>query len=130
MGIFNRLFSSSDAASKGKQKLEWVPLNSIAQLDEIQSLSAGNKVLIFKHSTRCGISSMVLKKFEAALEPQPDTVLYILDLLNHRDISNEIANRFHVHHESPQLIVIENGSCTHHASHYKIVEWASSNSVD
>lgn len=129
MGILNRLFSSSDADSKGKPKLDWIPLETTTQLDDIQSLSASTKVLIFKHSTRCGISSMVLKKFAATFEPTPNTALYFLDLLNHRDVSNEIANRFQVHHESPQLLVVENGSCTHHASHYAIVEWAARNSA-
>lgn len=130
MSILNRLFSSSDSESKGKSKQEWAPLSSIAQLDDIQSLSADSKVLIFKHSTRCGISSMVLKKFEAAFQPPSNTPLYLLDLLNHRDVSTEIANRFDVHHESPQLLVIENGNCTEHASHYAIVEWAARNAAD
>ncbi|TNF08335.1 MAG: DUF2847 family protein, partial [Bacillota bacterium] len=46
--------------------------------------------------------------------------LYFLDLLNHRDVSNEIANRFQVVHQSPQLILIKNGVAVYNASHSEI----------
>lgn len=125
MGIFNRLFSSSEPSSNPKPVLDWIPLSSVSQLDEIESQSDGRKAMIFKHSTRCGISRMVLRKFEAILDLDENSTLYFLDLLNHRDISNEIANRFQVTHQSPQLLVIENGNCTDHASHHQIVELVS-----
>ncbi len=120
MGIFN-LFSSSGSSEKKQSELNWIPLESLSQLDEIESLSAGKKVLIFKHSTRCGISSMVLKMFKSTFKPDENKVLYYLDLLNHRNISNEIADRFGVTHQSPQLLVIENGSCINHGSHHQIL---------
>lgn len=120
MGIFN-LFSSSGSSEKKQSELNWVPLESLSQLDEIENISANKKVLIFKHSTRCGISSMVLKAFKSSFKPDENTVLYYLDLLSHRNVSNEIANRFGVTHQSPQLLVIENGSCTNHGSHHQIL---------
>ncbi len=121
MGLFNRLFSTSDASENQHSKLDWVALNSIAQLDEIESLPAGKKAMIFKHSTRCGISSMVLKQFEKSHQSDDNTVLYYLDLLENRDISDDIATRFQVIHQSPQLLIIENGKCTSHASHHQIL---------
>lgn len=122
MGIFNRIFSSAESSAKHEQKLDWIPLQDNAHLDEIKRISADKRVLIFKHSTRCGISSMVLRKFEAAYQPEEDTVLYFLDLINHRDISNNIAEQFQVQHESPQLLVIKKGICDRHASHHQILE--------
>ena len=122
MGIFNRLFSSNESSTDSKSELGWNPLSSIEQLDEIKDVSSEKKVLIFKHSTRCGISSMVLKQFEQKFQPDENTMLYFLDLLRHRDISNAIADRFNVTHQSPQLLVIENGVCTQHASHSGIAE--------
>lgn len=122
MSMFNRLFSSQGSIESTKSGIDWRPLNDMAQLDEIEILSNGKKVLIFKHSTRCGISSMVLKQFEQKFQPEENTVLYFLDLLKHREISNAIALRFGVTHQSPQLLVIEKGACTRNASHYGIVE--------
>lgn len=122
MGLFNRIFPSAESPAKQDQKLDWIFLKDTTQLDEIKQVSADKKVLIFKHSTRCGISSMVLRKFEAAYQPEENTVLYFLDLLNHRDISNEIAEQFQVRHESPQLLVIKNGICDRHASHHQLLE--------
>lgn len=122
MGILNRLFSSSESSNGSKSEFGWTSLNSMEQLDEIESISSEKKVLIFKHSTSCGISRMVLKQFEQKFQPDEDTALYFLDLLRHRDISNAIAERFKVTHQSPQLLVIENAVCTANASHYGIVE--------
>jgi len=126
MGVFNRLFSSSTSSDSAqdnkKSELDWTPLISLEQLSEIKAISTGKKVLIFKHSTRCGISSTVLRQFEKAYKVEEDQVLYFLDLLQHRDISNALALEFSVTHQSPQLLVIENGICTQHASHHQILE--------
>jgi bacillithiol system protein YtxJ len=45
---------------------------------------------------------------------------YFLDLLEHRDISNEIVIRFGVVHQSPQLILIKDGKAVYNASHSDI----------
>ncbi len=117
MGILDFLSRSSEK----RPRLNWTPLESLSQLDELQLQSSEKKVLIFKHSTRCGISRIVLKQFENAFHDDENAALYYLDLLNYRDISNEIADRFEVVHQSPQLLVIEKGSCTKTASHHQIL---------
>ncbi len=99
--------------------MNWITLNNIAQLDEIKA--AQSYSIIFKHSTRCSISLMAKKKFEFEWDSLPsETPLYFLDLLNHRDISNAIAEIFKVHHESPQLLLIKDGECVFEASHSEI----------
>ena len=99
--------------------MNWITLNNIAQLEEIRS--AEGYSLIFKHSTRCSISLMAKKKFEFEWDSLPaETPVYFLDLLNHRDISNAIAEIFKVHHESPQLLLIKGGECIFEASHSEI----------
>ena len=122
MGIFNNIFKSQrDVAKEEIKDVPWHILNSTEQLDTIVEESKSQPVAIFKHSTRCGISRMVLKSFERSYtEDQVSAKLYMLDLLNHRDISNEIAERFQVFHESPQLVVISNGEVKNHASHQDI----------
>ena len=90
-------------------------------LNEAIQNSMQEPILLFKHSTSCGISHMALKNFESDLEGIDSTYkYYFLDLITYRSISNEIADTLDVRHESPQLIVIKDGKVTHHASHHSI----------
>lgn len=117
MGIFDK-FLKSPTENEADKMVPWIDLNAMEQLETIKSKSFERPQIIFKHSTRCGISRMVKKQFEADYgisENQAD--LYYLDLLNYRPISNEIANTFGVYHESPQLLIIKNGAVTTHNSH-------------
>jgi bacillithiol system protein YtxJ len=117
MGLFNKLFSGS-SEEKVEKILPWIALNDIKQLDEILVKSKTKTQLIFKHSTRCGISRMVMNQFVGNYnfnEEQLD--LYYLDLLNYRDVSNEVGYKFQVMHESPQLLVLKNGVVVAHANH-------------
>ena len=99
----------------------WNQLTQIDQLDEVAEKSFDRPVFIFKHSTRCGISRMVLKNFEKQYRlTENDVQPYFLDLLNHRDVSNEIATRFGVVHQSPQIVLLKNGECRYTASHGEI----------
>ena len=117
MGLFDKLFTGSNEP-KEEKNITWIPLTSLDQLDDIQSKSLTKTQAIFKHSTRCGISRMVLKQFEADFKIDTSQLdVYFLDLLVHRDISNEIANKFQVLHESPQILIIRNGVVVAHSSH-------------
>ncbi|MBT8296123.1 MAG: bacillithiol system redox-active protein YtxJ [Gramella sp.] len=123
MGLFDKIFSSENKGNaENKNATPWIDLNSMQQLDEIEKLSEEKTVAILKHSTRCGVSRMVLRMFESDynLDEKEPVVLYFLDLISYREISNEIANRFKVHHESPQLIVLKNKEVVHHSSHQSI----------
>ncbi len=122
MGIFNKMFGSSDASeTPTPSKVQWTPLTNVDQLDTIVEESKTQPVAIFKHSTRCGISRMVIKQFEASYNlDEHQMKVYYLDLLNYRPISEEIAARFQVWHESPQLIMLKNGVTVAHASHSQI----------
>ena len=126
MGIFNNMFGGKEAQEEKpeiKTYLTWLPLTSLEQLETIETESNAASVLIFKDSTRCGISKMVIKQFEKLFtEENQHLKVYYLDLLNYRDISNEIAVKFQVMHQSPQLIVVRNGTAVHHASHNDITQ--------
>src|SRR5690625_6970439 len=76
-----------------KEPLPWKNLTTEEQLDVIVKESHQRPVFIFKHSTRCGISSMVLSRFESELEPTDDYGMYYLDLLAYRPISDKVADR-------------------------------------
>lgn len=121
MGLFNKIFGSSEP--KEEKVLPWIPLNSIQQLNLIADKSKTKPQFIFKHSTRCGISRMVINQFVDNYNlTEQDADLYYLDLLNHRDVSNEVGYKFQVLHQSPQLLVIKNGTTVAHASHGGINE--------
>ncbi|MDX1543648.1 MAG: bacillithiol system redox-active protein YtxJ [Christiangramia sp.] len=123
MGILNKLFSSDKNESQQQEsKTPWIHLKTMEQLDKIEESSEEKTVAILKHSTRCGVSRMVLKMFDSEydLEEKQPIELYYLDLISYREISNEIAERFNVRHESPQLIVLQNREVVHHSSHQGI----------
>ncbi|MCF6132290.1 bacillithiol system redox-active protein YtxJ [Flavobacterium wongokense] len=103
-----------------KYKMDWNRIETLGQLDTIEAESFENPILIFKHSTRCFISKSALKMFENEFNPQGEIIPYFLDLLEHRDISNEIAHRYNVIHQSPQVIIIKNGKAIYDASHERI----------
>lgn len=123
MGLFDKVFKSErDIAKKEIVEVPWHALTESRQLEEIEKESENKLVVIFKHSTRCGISRMVLNSFEKEydLEKDKEVKLYLLDLISNRDISNEVADRFKVRHESPQLIILKDRKVVHHASHQSI----------
>ena len=101
--------------------MNWNRLQQIGQLDAIVAASAHRPQLIFKHSTRCSISAAARYRLEAAIDALSSMYdLHFLDLLVHRDISAGIADRFGIVHQSPQVIVVEQGRSTYSASHYDI----------
>lgn len=118
--MFKKLFGSSEP--KEEKILPWIALNSIPQLEGISKQSKSKTQFIFKHSTRCGISRMVMNQFESAYDLNLNADLHYLDLLNYRDVSNEVGYEFQVMHQSPQLLIIRNGEVVTHASHGAINE--------
>ncbi len=96
--------------------MNWIELSDIAQLNEIYTNSYQKTAVIFKHSTRCSVSSMVLHRLEKTAIPS-DIDFYFLDLIKHRDISNMIAEKYSVYHESPQVLIIKDGECVYDESH-------------
>ena len=119
MGLFNSIFGSGNSGSESH--LNWNHLTDVRQLDTIKSNSVTKPQLLFKHSTRCGISRMVLSQFEKTFDFNEQAFdLYYLDLLQYRPISNEVSELFGVYHQSPQLLIIKNGVVVAHASHADI----------
>lgn len=119
MSIFN-IFKSSNEEEQSS-RINWVKLQDLGQLNEIMETSREKPVLIFKHSTRCSVSRMALKQFENEYTiPENEATLYFLDLIAFRDVSNEIANRFSVTHQSPQLLLIKDGKSVYDVSHSEI----------
>jgi bacillithiol system protein YtxJ len=103
---------------------DWLSLNNAEQLKTLftQAGSSGpNIAVIFKHSTRCSISRMVLSRLEEKWAVDPSEVpFYYLDLIAYRQLSDEIASHLGVRHESPQLLIIRNNTCLYNKTHTSI----------
>jgi len=96
--------------------MNWIDLNNLQQLADIKELSKTRPQVIFKHSTRCSISSMVKSRLDRNIQPE-DSDFYFLDLIRYRSISDKIAEDFAVSHESPQVLLIRNTECVYEESH-------------
>ena len=120
MSFFKNIFGDNETPKQQEMKINWENLTDLNQLGEIIFNSNEKPAVIFKHSTRCSISRMALKQFENEFALQDKVTPYFLDLITYREISNEIANRFGVQHQSPQILVIKDGKSVYDASHSDI----------
>lgn len=102
--------------------MNWIPLTSEKQLEEIITESNETPVIIFKHSTRCSISTTALNRLERNWKGDEIGAIktYYLDLLTYRPVSAKIASLLDVEHQSPQAILLQNGKAVWDASHYDI----------
>ena len=96
--------------------MNWKLLTSEDQLPQIKERSTQTPQVIFKHSTRCVVSSMAKNRLERSQTPE-NVDFYFLDLIKYRGISNKIESDFMVNHESPQILLIKNGECVYEESH-------------
>jgi len=124
MGIFNTLFGNDQPKKENTSggAFPWVALNDTAKLDLLKERSHEMPQLIFKHSTTCGISRMVLNMFTGSFDVSQKVDFHLLDLLSHRDVSNAVASSLGVFHESPQLLIVKNGEVVFHTSHGAIAD--------
>ena len=101
--------------------LDWKNVTSTNEIDQIVERSREVPCAILKHSTRCSISTMAKMRLESGWDlPSDDVEMYYLDLIAFREVSNYIAEKLEVHHESPQIILLRNGNVTYDASHLDI----------
>ena len=115
MTLLNKIFGSK-SSEENKSSINWIQLTNASQFSTINS--SEKPVVIFKHSTRCSISSMVLRRFERDFDIDTDLIdMYFLDLIANRELSNKITELYGVRHESPQLLLIRNGKVATHSSH-------------
>jgi len=99
--------------------MNWIELNTEAQLKDMEASSEVG--VIFKHSTRCPVSSMAKRNLEYDADLIPEgSAFYYLDLIRYRDLSNMIAEKWSVTHESPQILVVQGNQCIYHVSHSDI----------
>lgn len=104
---------------KSQPKFNWIRIESEGDLQK--AISSDGKVALFKHSTRCPVSSMAKNRLEQSWEKETSgTTIFFLDLIRYRELSNKIATQLSVEHASPQLIIVENGVAIYDVSHHMI----------
>ncbi|RYY41325.1 MAG: bacillithiol system redox-active protein YtxJ [Chitinophagaceae bacterium] len=99
--------------------MQWKTLTSDDQLQELIERSKETPQVIFKHSNRCSISSVAFQRVDKAQKPAA-TDFWLLDVITQRPLSQQVAQRFGVPHESPQVLVVKNGECVFDESHLGI----------
>jgi len=97
----------------------WKNLEHLTALEELDTASFTHPILILKHSTRCSISDVAKARLDREENLNGVDFIY-LDLIKHRDISNALAEKYNVHHESPQVLLIYKGECVYDESHIGI----------
>ncbi len=101
--------------------VNWISLASIAEVEELVQQSETVPCLIFKHSTRCSISSFAKNRLEQSWDfPVKEVQPFYLDLIAYREVSNYVAEYFAIEHESPQILLIDRGKVVYDASHLAI----------
>lgn len=101
--------------------IDWIHLDNLVLLEDADKASYSGYVLIFKHSTSCPISHVAKRRLEDNWSNEGHSIKpYYLDLKSYRDISKAIAEKYQVHHESPQVLIISEGECIYDASHLDI----------
>jgi bacillithiol system protein YtxJ len=113
MGLFSR-------GNSNTKKLDWIEVSSLEELDQAIEESGDKPAVFFKHSTRCSISSMALNRFESDWKEGTEGLLYFIDLIKNRDVSNMLSEKADVYHQSPQVIVLKDKEAIYNASHSAI----------
>lgn len=96
-------------------KAKFIEIHSDEELDEIFKKSSEQPVVLFKHSLTCPISAGVYREVSDI-----DAEIYLIIVQHARNISNALAEKTGIRHESPQAIVLKNGHPVYNASHYDV----------
>jgi bacillithiol system protein YtxJ len=102
----------------------------LTRTDDLDEVFARPRVLIYKHSARCWMCKKALKDVRDFAGVNPDVAVYMVDVMGNRDVSDEIARRFDLKHESPQVILVEASGAVWHANHMKITPAALSSAAE
>jgi bacillithiol system protein YtxJ len=94
-----------------------VPLNTIEDLDRVL---AEDVAVIYKHSTQCGLSARTLQQMLSFVADHPDVPVYKVNVVEDRPVSDAVARRLAIPHESPQAIVLRRGAPVWNGSHLDV----------
>lgn len=97
------------------------PLTDLSALEAAIAESSDRPVLLFKHSRYCGVSAEALDELQSHIDGAPAHVAYrMITVQTHRPISDAVAQRLGLRHETPQAILLRDGKIVWNASHFRI----------
>ena len=122
MGFIKKIFNNNTV--NNEPLVNWAMIDGIDTMTEIIDNAKNSTLIIFKHSSRCGMSSSILRKFEKKTSTTftDKKLFYFLNVIKHKDVSDEIEKRFSIRHESPQVLIVKNNEVIKHDSHYSILD--------
>ena len=85
-------------------------------------LEKEEKFLFLKHSLTCPVSQAAYQEYQKFADNENSIPAYFLAVQDSRPLSNDIAEKFNIKHESPQAILFTNGEPRWNASHWKITK--------
>ena len=117
-------------SERGLQEPSAKRIWELETLDDLNRVLETGTVVLYKHSTACWISSMTWNHIRRFAKKSPEVNIGVVRVIEERAISNAIAERFGIRHESPQAILVEDGEPIWHASHLKISAAALLKAID
>lgn len=100
---------------------EWIPLNEPEQIEQVLERSKNKPQIIYKHSTRCAVSSIALFSLQGlSADTKEQADFNFLNVIDQRELSKFVSEKLQIRHESPQLLLIRDGEVEWHGSHYEV----------
>ena len=98
-----------------------VHVEDLAQLDRLLRSAEPQPLLLFKHSRTCGTSAQALDELLAHLDELGTNARYaIVTVQTHREVSTAVAKTLGIRHETPQVLLIQDGRVVWSASHFRV----------
>ena len=117
------LWARRAAVIRSDQKIATAPtVREVGDVATLDQALGSERAVLYKHSTSCAVSAVIIDEVLRFAETHPDWEVYVLSVIEHRDLSDDVSRRLGVRHESPQAFVVKQGRCVWHASHNEITE--------
>lgn len=114
--IIKNMFTASDTNLD-----HWNVLTEKDHVEEVLENSHQKTQLVYKHSHTCGICHAAKERIEESMdEIKRQAAINFTNVKKSRPVSNALADELGIRHESPQVLIIKNGECTWHESHWSI----------
>jgi len=97
-----------------------VSIREVTGSEELMSALSEGPAVIYKHSNRCALCFRTLKEVQKFARRHPEVPVLMIDVVKHRSVSNLVADKYHVVHQSPQALVIRDGMSVWEASHLSV----------
>lgn len=95
-------------------------MHTIEATEDLSTMLAGERAILFKHSSRCELSASAWRHVTKFVATCPSANVFVIHVIENRSMSREAENRLGVRHETPQVILVEGGQAIRNASHRKV----------